>query len=87
MPTTTIRYDDRLRDEAMPLLDAMGLTLNGYLNLALHQLVVQRRVPFEVRAYPAADVTNWRAVPDAVPMAHVEGGRVVAPADWDDDDE
>lgn len=84
MPTTTIRYDERLRDEAMPLLDAMGLTLNGYLNLALHQLVVQRRVPFEVRAYTAA---NWRAVPTAVPMARVEGGRVVAPADWDDDDE
>lgn len=87
MPTTTIRYDERVRDEATPLLNSMGMSLNTYLNLALNQLVVQRRVPFEIKAAPAAGAPRWRIVPEAVPEARVEGGRVVVPADWDDDGE
>ena len=80
MPTTTIRYDESVRDEAAPLLDSMGLSLNAYLNLALRQLVVQGRVPFEIEGRRPAG--RYVPVKGASPRA-----RVVVPADWDDDDD
>ena len=82
MPTATIRYDERVRDEAMPLLDAMGLSLNSYLNMALHQLVIQRRVPFDIVAGGRPPVL---AVPGSKPVVRREGWRFVVPAEWRDE--
>lgn len=84
MPTTTIRYDEAVRDQAAPLLESMGISLNTYLNMALHQLVVQRRIPFEVKGESAE---GWYVVPGASPMATVRNGHIVVPSDWDDDDD
>ena len=52
---TTIRIDDQLKKEATAVLDEVGLNLNRYLNLALRQLVVQKRVPFEIVTQAAKD--------------------------------
>lgn len=60
MPTTTIRYDEAVRDQAAPLLEKMGISLNTYLNMALHQLVVQWRVV--PGASPRATVRNGHIV-------------------------
>lgn len=84
MPTTTIRYDESVRDQAAPLLEAMGISLNTYLNMALHQLVVQQRVPFEIKG---TSPVGWHSVPGASPRAVVRNGHIVVPADWDDDDD
>lgn len=56
MKSTTVRFDEDLKAEAMGILDSIGLGLNAYLTLALRQLVNQRRVPFDLVAAP--DVPN-----------------------------
>lgn len=45
---TTVRFDSVDKQDASDILSAMGLTLNGYLNMAVKQLINQRRVPFEI---------------------------------------
>lgn len=47
---TTIRLDDDLKKELNKQLKSMGLSINGYFNLAARQLVIQKKVPFEVLA-------------------------------------
>ena len=47
---TTIRLDDKLKQELTKELKSMGLSINGYFNLAARQLVIQKKVPFEVLA-------------------------------------
>lgn len=47
---TTIRLDDDLKKELTKELSSMGLSINGYFNLAARQLVIQKKVPFEVLA-------------------------------------
>ncbi len=49
---TTIRIDESLKKQATDILDSIGLGLNAYLNLAVRQLVNQRRIPFELAAAP-----------------------------------
>lgn len=79
MPTTTIRYDESVRDAALPILDSMGISLNNYFNIALRQLVLQNRIPFTIYGAPAGQ--------KAIPTMKVENGRLVAPADWYDEDD
>lgn len=56
MKTTTVRFDEGLKAEAVDILDSIGLGFNAYLTLSLRQLVNQRRVPFDL--VPAPDVPN-----------------------------
>ena len=46
--TSTTRFDEQDKSQATELLKSMGLTFNGYLNMAVKQLVNQRRIPFEI---------------------------------------
>ncbi len=85
MPTTTIRYDEKLRDEVSPLLESIGLSINSYLNLALRQLVIQGRVPFAL--YAERRDESVKIIPNASPHARKVDGRLVFPADWDDGDD
>lgn len=50
---STTRFEDADKSEATDLLKSMGLTFNGYLNMAVKQLINQRRIPFEI--VPAAE--------------------------------
>lgn len=50
MAATTIRMDDDVKAQAGNILESMGLSINAYVNLALRQLVNQRRIPFEIVA-------------------------------------
>ena len=45
---TTLRFDDVDKMEATALLKSMGITFNGYLSMAVKQLINQRRIPFEI---------------------------------------
>ena len=51
---TTVRIEEGLKEQATEFLDSVGLSLNSYLNLAVRQLVNQRKIPFEIvgRAVP-----------------------------------
>ena len=58
MATATIsathRFDDDVKREATDPLDTMGISLNGYLNMAVRQLINQRRIPFDI--VPAREI-------------------------------
>lgn len=45
---TTVRIEEGLKEQATEFLDTVGLSLNSYLNLAVRQLVNQRKIPFEI---------------------------------------
>ncbi|QGG61900.1 damage-inducible protein J [Loigolactobacillus bifermentans] len=66
MSTTTIRIDDALKKDLDKRLKETGLTLNGYLNLAIRQFVIQNKVPFEVLTPEAQpNETTRRAIVEA----------------------
>lgn len=86
MVATTVRYDENLRSKVIPILDSMGLSLNAYLNLALHQLAIQGKVPFEVYASPSSLLSNMSSFSNYPSMNKVNG-KLVAPADWHEDED
>lgn len=51
MPNTQIslRIDSELKKQADAILTQLGLTTSDYTRLALHQLVLQRGLPFPVQ--------------------------------------
>lgn len=53
---TTIRIEDDLKNQAVSILDSIGLSFNAYVQLATRQLVNQRRIPFELLA--ATEIPN-----------------------------
>ena len=50
MKSTTVRFDEATKNQAIEILDSIGLSFNAYLNLAVKQLVNQRCVPFRLEA-------------------------------------
>lgn len=76
---TTIRLDDDLKKELVKELKATGLSVNTYFNMAARQLVIQKKVPFEVitevdvptektrRAIVAAEAKALGLIPDDTP--------------------
>ena len=46
--TTTIRLDADLKDKLIKELSATGLSINAYFNMAARQLILQKKIPFEV---------------------------------------
>ena len=54
--STTLRIDEDIKREATEILDSMGISFNGYLNMAVRQLINQHRVPFDI--VPAREIPN-----------------------------
>ncbi|WP_232805297.1 type II toxin-antitoxin system RelB/DinJ family antitoxin [Lactobacillus crispatus] len=50
--STTIRLDDDLKRKMQKNLDAAGLSMNAYFVMAAKQLVLQKKVPFEILTEP-----------------------------------
>ena len=46
--STTIRLDDDLKKELQKELDVAGISMNAYFVMAAKQLVLQKKIPFEV---------------------------------------
>lgn len=79
MATTTITLDDAVKQETTEILDAIGLSLSGYFNLAARQLIIKRRIPFDIeapelvpneatrRAMVAAEARELGLIPDETP--------------------
>lgn len=73
---TTVRIDSKDRVVATDLLESMGISFNGYLTMAVKQLVNQRRIPFDIvpaayepneatrRALVAAEAKELGLIPD-----------------------
>jgi len=49
--TVNLRVNSEVKEQAGIILDAMGLTFSDAFNLMLHQVRIQRSLPFEVIAY------------------------------------
>ncbi len=63
MATTTITLDDAVKQETTEILDAIGLSLSGYFNLAARQLIIKRRIPFDIEAPELVpNEATWRAM-------------------------
>lgn len=50
--STTIRLNDKLKKELQKDLDAAGISMNTYFMMAAKQLVLQKRILFEVLTAP-----------------------------------
>lgn len=48
-PTTTMRLDPELKDEAMKVLEPLGLSLTGAITIFLKAVVREKGLPFEVK--------------------------------------
>ena len=63
---TTVRVDENLKAQANEILGSVGLSYNTYVVMATHQLVNQRRIPFEI--VPAgAEAKELGLIPDDAP--------------------
>lgn len=58
--STTIRLDDDLKKELQKDLDAAGISMNAYFVMAAKQLVLQKKIPFEILTEPEVpnDITR-----------------------------
>jgi DNA-damage-inducible protein J len=48
---TQIRIDEDVKQEATELLNGLGLNLSDAVNMYLRQIILQRKIPFEIK-YP-----------------------------------
>lgn len=49
--TLNLRVNSEVKEQAGMILDAMGLSFSDAFNLLLHQIRIQRSLPFDVVAY------------------------------------
>ena len=49
--TVNLRVNSEVKEQAGMILDAMGLSFSDAFNLLLHQIRIQRSLPFDVIAY------------------------------------
>lgn len=52
MSTTTIRLDDDLKKQLSKQLKTAGISINAYFTMAAKQLVIQKKIPFEILTEP-----------------------------------
>lgn len=46
----SIKIDSRTHERSQAVLDRLGMSMSGYIRLALSQLATQNRVPFPIEA-------------------------------------
>lgn len=52
-PTTTMRLDPELKDEALRILEPLGLNLTSAVNIFLKAVIREKGLPFDVKMEPA----------------------------------
>jgi len=62
--TINLRVNAEVKEQAGVILDAMGLSFSDAFNLMLHQIRIQRSLPFDVVAYSH--------IPKAETLAYIE---------------
>lgn len=67
VPATTIRIDPEVKREAVAVLDELGLSMSGAVNVFLRAVIREGGMPFDVRLGPAekADGGWGRLAPKA----------------------
>lgn len=54
-PTTTMRLDPELKDQAMKVLESLGLNMTGAVTIFLKAVVRENGMPFELKAQPRGE--------------------------------
>ena len=76
----TIRLDAKVKEEAESLFADLGMTLSGAMNIVLHQALIVRGLPFEVRQEHPNRAT-LAAMEEAVRLANDPKARRFATVD------
>lgn len=91
---TTLSLDSQTKREGTVILDEMGLSLSTFMEMALRQLVRDRRLPFTPdlrRSFPKDSegypVFNANMNDPRIMTPRVRDGAVILPEGWDDDDD
>lgn len=72
MPDTTdkrknssihVRVDSRIREDAETILNSMGITISQFINMALYQVHIKRKIPFEIEANPSRSIRDNDSIP------------------------
>ena len=50
MSTITFRYPTRLKSQFEAMLDELGLNMSSYFSMSANQLIIQKKIPFEIIA-------------------------------------
>lgn len=56
----SVKMDESVKTRASSMLEAMGMTLGGFVNMAVRQLLIQGRLPFAVVAPTEAPTEETR---------------------------
>jgi len=70
--TINLRINTEVKEQAGKILDAMGLTFSDAFNLMLHQIRIQRCLPFEIVAYSHTPKPETLAFIDSVESGREE---------------
>ena len=70
--TVNLRVNAEVKEQAGVILDAMGLTFSDAFNLLLHQIRIQRSLPFDVVAYSHTPKQDTRAFIERVESGEEE---------------
>ena len=54
--TMSVKMDENVKAKVCAMLEGMGMTFGGFVNMAARQLLIQGKLPFEVMAAPTQDV-------------------------------
>ena len=46
---STVRINDKIKQEVMPILEELGLSLSEAINIYLHQIKLNNGIPFEIK--------------------------------------
>ena len=80
--TVNLRVNSEVKEQAGMILDAMGMTFSDAFNLLLHQIRIQRSLPFDVVAYSHVPRPETLAFIDRIERGEEE---LTGPFDTKDD--
>ena len=74
MTTVRARVDDTLKLRSEYALRSMGLTMSTAINLFLQQVVIQKRIPFDIVSDEIPNAETLQAMQDTI-----EGNNLIGP--------
>jgi len=67
-----VRTPERVKENALSILDKLGLNMSTYINMALNQLIIQEGIPFSVKLNPS-NYTAQEAISEVEATMKMEG--------------
>jgi DNA-damage-inducible protein J len=73
--TMHIRVDEDVKNEALQVVEELGLSISSAINMYLKQIVIRREIPFRVSTYPQLNDETIAALEEGDAIA---SGRLAA---------